>query len=133
MTVVSSERLSKDMQASARQLVVQVGLMPQMQDQPLGASDLFFYLTNTSMPMAAFLREHGLFTDSDGLHFDLGQFPAIRDVADKVIAEHEAGNMDGVWKQFDLSTDEDADYDGGYILIALAALELMYGRQQPQA
>lgn len=127
MTTVSSDQLSRDMQSRDRQLVEQAGLVPQAQDRPLGANDLFFYLTQTSMPMAGFLQDHGLFMDGEGLHFDLAQFGAIRDLAEKVIAEREAGKLDGVWKQFDLSTDEDADYDGGYILTALAALELMYG------
>ncbi len=58
------------------------------------------------MPMAGFLQDHGLFMDGEGLHFDLAQFGAIRDLAEKVIAEREAGKLDGVWKQFDLSTDE---------------------------
>jgi hypothetical protein len=64
------------------------------------------------------------------LHFDLATFPVIRELAEKVIAEHQAGRLDGVWKEFDLSGDEDADYDGGYILTALAALELMYGSKR---
>lgn len=129
MTVISCAQLSKDMQSSARELVEEIGFIPQAQDRPPEANDLLFYLTETSMPMAAFLREHGLYVDGEGLHFDLAQFGAIRTVAEKVIAEHQAGDLDGVWKQYDLSTDEDVDYDGGYILTALAALELMYGRQ----
>ena len=127
MTIVSCEQLSSDMQSSARQLIDQVGLIPQAEDRPLDANDLLFYISETSMPMAAFLRRHGLFMDGDGVHFDLAQFNAIRDLATRVITEHEAGNLDGVWRQLDLSEDEDADYDGSYILTALAALEFMYG------
>lgn len=127
MPVVSYDQLSKDMRSHERVLVNAVGLVPQAQDRPLDGNDLLFYLTETSMPMSAFLRKNGLFLGEDGLHFDLAQFAPIREVATKVIAERQAGNRDGVWKQFDLSTDEDTDYDGGYILTALAALELMYG------
>jgi len=76
------------------------------------------------------MREHGLFMDEDGLHFDLAQFGAIRELAGKVISEHQDGKLDGVWKELDLSGDEDVDYDGGYILTALAALELLYGAQK---
>lgn len=130
MTTVSSDRLSRDMQSFAGQLVDQVGLIPQAENRPLSGGDLLFYLTDTSMPMAAFMRRHGLFIDADGLHFDLTQFDVIRQLAEKVISEHEAGHLDGVWRELDLSGDEDADYDGGYILTALAALELMYGPQK---
>ena len=35
-----------------------------------------------------------------------------------------------VWRELDLSGDEAVDYNGGYILTALAALELMYGPQK---
>lgn len=129
MTTVSSERLSRDMQPVARQLVDDIGLIPQAEDQLPDADDLLFYLSETSMPMAAFMRKHGLFIDSDGLHFDLTQFNAIRELAGKVITEHQAGRLDGVWKELDLTGDEDVDYDGGYILVALAALELMYSPQ----
>lgn len=130
MTIVSSEQLSRDMQPVSRQLVDEIGLMPQAQDQPLDAADLLSYISETTMPMAAFLRRNGLYMDDDGLHFDLATFPVIRELAEKVIAEHQAGRLDGVWKEFDLSGDEDADYDGGYILTALAALELMYGSKR---
>jgi hypothetical protein len=130
MTIVSCDQLSSDMQSSARQLIDQIGIIPQAQNRPLDANDLFFYISETSMPMAAFMRKHGLFMDADGLHFDLAQFNAIRDLAEKVITEHKAGNLDGVWRELDLSGDEDVDYDGGYILTALAALEFMYGPQK---
>lgn len=103
---------------------------PQAEDRPLEADDLLFYIGETSMPMAAFMRRHGLFMDTDGLHFDLMQFGDIRTLAEKVISEHESGRLDGVWKELDLSGDEDADYDGGHILTALATLDLLYGAQR---
>lgn len=126
MTTVSNEKLTADMQKWAGQLVNQVGIVPQVENRPLCAEDLLFYLSETSMPMADFMRQHGLFMDGEGLHFDLGQFDVIRQLANSVIDEHECGDFNGVWKQLDLSTDEDADYDGGYILAALSALEMMY-------
>ncbi|WP_426413230.1 hypothetical protein [Bradyrhizobium ganzhouense] len=129
MTVLSTQQLSKDMQASAHLLLNQVGLVPQAQDRPLEADDLLFYISETTMPMAAFLHSHGLFVDDEGLHFDFSQFDAIREVAVKVIAEHDAGKLDGVWQEFDLSTDDAADYDGGYILLVLAALAIMYDQR----
>lgn len=127
MTVVSVQKLATDLQSHAGQLIEQVGFIPQTNDRPLEAGDLLFYISETSMPMADFLREHGLFMDHEGLHFDLAQFGAIRELADKVITEREADDLDGVWRQLDLSTDEDADENGSYILTALAALELLYG------
>ncbi|MBU6458981.1 MAG: hypothetical protein KGQ48_15800, partial [Bradyrhizobium sp.] len=78
-------------------------------------------------PVAAFLRQHGLFADYEGLHYDLAQFRDIRELAKKVISERQANNLDGVCRAFDLSSDDDTDNDGGYILTILAALELMYG------
>jgi hypothetical protein len=129
MIVVSCDQLSDDMQSSSRQLIDQIGIVPQAEDRPLDAVDLLFYISETSMPMASFMRQHGLFMDADGLHFDLAQFNAIKELAEKVITEHEAGDLDGVWRELDLSGDECVDYDGGYILTALAALELMYGPQ----
>lgn len=130
MTVVSLHQLSADMQSRARQLVDQVGIVPQAEDRPVDADDLLFYISQTSMPMAAFLRSHGLFMGEDGLHFDLAQFDIIRSLADKVISEHEVGNLDGVWRDMDLEGDEAVDNDGGYILTALAALDLLYGSQK---
>ncbi|WP_342725769.1 hypothetical protein AAFG07_01955 [Bradyrhizobium sp. B097] len=127
MPVVSLSQLTTDLQSCAKQLIERVGLVPQAMDRPVEAGDLLFYLSETSMPMAAFLRKHGLFSDADGLHYDLAQFGVVSDVATKVINERRAGNLDGVWREFDLSTDDDMDSDGGYILTALAALELMYG------
>jgi hypothetical protein len=127
MAVVSLDQLSRDMQRFAAPLVNEVGIIPQAGDRPLDADDLLFYLTQTSIPMADFMNGHGLFADDQGLHFDVAQFGAIRDLAQKVIAEHLVGNTGKIWTRLDLSTDEDADNDGGYILTAIAALELMYG------
>lgn len=122
MTVVSCDQLSSDMRSHSRQLINCVGIVPQAGDRPLEANDLLFYISETSMPMADFMRKNGLFMDVDGLHFDLAQFNAIRELAERVIAEHEAGDLNVVWREFDLSDDEGVDYDGGYILNALAAL-----------
>ena len=83
MTIVSCDQLSHDMQPSARQLIDQIGIIPQAEDRPLEYNDLLFYISETSMPMATFMRKHGLFMDGDGLHFDLAQFNAIRDLAEK--------------------------------------------------
>lgn len=128
MTVVSLTKLTADMRSRATQLIDQAGLIPQATDRPLDATDLLFYISNTSMPMAAFLKQQGLFADYDGLHFNLAQFSNIRIIANQVISEREANNLDGVWKRFDLSTDEDLDNNGGYILTALAAIEVLYGQ-----
>jgi hypothetical protein len=127
MTVVSLQQLTTDMQSCAGQLIEHAGLIPQATDRPMDGGDLLFYISETSMPVAAFLRKHGLFADYEGLHFDLTQFDSIRELANKVISERDANNLDGVWREFDLSTDDDVDNDGGYILTALAALELLYG------
>lgn len=128
MTVVSLRQLTDDIRACAPELIDRAGFVPQATDRPPEAGDLLFYIDETSMPMAAFLKRHGLFMDGEGLHYDLSQFSAIRELAGKVISERRADNLDGVWKEFDLSSDDDIDNDGGYILTALAALELMYGR-----
>lgn len=127
MAIVSRDQLTRDMQSFARDLVDRIGLTPLAEDRPINADDLLYDISEASMPMAAFMREHGLFMDSDGLHFDLAQFGIIRDLADKVIAARQANDFDGVWRELDLSGDEDVDDNGGYILITLAALELMYG------
>ncbi|MDE2331047.1 MAG: hypothetical protein KGK16_09725 [Bradyrhizobium sp.] len=127
MPVVSLTQLTNDVQSCAGRLIEQVGFIPQATDRPANAADLLFYISNTSMPVAAFLRQHGLFADYEGLHYDLAQFRDIRELAKKVISERQANNLDGVCRAFDLSSDDDADNDGGYILTILAALELMYG------
>lgn len=126
VTAVSRDQLTRDMQPFARQLIDDIGIMHAEADWPINADDLLFYLSNASMPMAAFMHEHSLFIDGDSLHFDLAQFGAIKELAEKIIAAHDAGDFDGVWKELDLSGDEDVDYNGGYILTALAALELIY-------
>lgn len=127
MAVVTTEQLSRDMQAAAHRLVEGVGLVPQSRDQPLSANDLLFYLDETSMPMADFLQENGLFTDGEGLHFDPAQFPKISAVAQTVIRDYQAGNRDDAWKRFDLSENEDVEGNGTYLLIVIAALDLLYG------
>ncbi len=127
MTIVSMKKLTDDIQSRASLLIDEAGLVPQATDRPLEAADLLFYISNTSMPMADFLKQHGLFMDYEGLHFDLAQFGAIRALADKVIAEREADNLNGVWRQYGLSSDEDIDNNGGYILSALASIEALYG------
>lgn len=126
--VVTLEQLTRDMQPVSVQLVRDVGLTPQAEDRPLEAGDLLFYISQTTMPMAAFLQSHGLFMDDAGLHFDFGQFKAIAAVAEQVVAEGNAGKRDGVWKQFDLSAYDAADPNGFYILTALRALDFLYGR-----
>lgn len=127
MTVVSMKKLTDDMQSRESLLIDEAGLIPQATDRPLEAADLLFYLSNTSMPMAAFLEQHGLFVDDEGLHFDLSQFGEIRALADKVIAERGANNLKGVWREYDLSSDDDINNNGGYILTALAAIQALYG------
>lgn len=42
MTIVSCDQLSSDMQSSARQLIDQIGIIPQAQNRPLDANDLLF-------------------------------------------------------------------------------------------
>ena len=126
MTIVSRDQLTRDIQPFTRQLVDDIGITPFEAEQPIGADDLFNYVSDASIPMVAFMRQHGLFIDTDGLHFDLTQFGAIKDLAERVIAADNAGDFDGVWRELDLSGEEDVDYDGGYILTALAALELIY-------
>jgi hypothetical protein len=92
------------MESHARQLIEQIGLIPQSQDRPLNANDLVFYISEASIPMAAFMREHGLFMDANGLHLDLSQFNVIRDLAESVVTQHEAGNVNEVWRELDLSS-----------------------------
>lgn len=126
MTVVAPERLSHDLQAHAAELTEPVGLVPQERDRPLIAQDLLFYLTQTSMKMAEYMRDHGLFLDGQGLHFDIAGFPAIRQMAREVVAQREAGPSGGVWEALDLEGGEDADTNGTYVLVALATLEVLY-------
>ena len=127
MAVVTTEKLSSDMQASASALVEGTGLVPQSRDQPLSATDLLFYLDNTSMPMADFLQAHGLFVDGEGLHFDTAQFPAIRSLAETVIRDYQACDREGAWKRFDLAEDEAVEGNGTYLLIVIDALAFLYG------
>lgn len=128
MAVVTTEKLSKDIQASARALVEGIGLVPQSRDQPLSANDLLFYLNDTSMPMAGFLQENGLFVDGEGLHFDPVRFVTIRAIAETVIRDYQAGNRDGVWKRFDLSEDEDVEGNGTYLLVVQCLTSLRLHR-----
>jgi len=127
MTIVTTGKLSGDMQAAARGLVEEAGFVPQSRDQPLSAGDLLFYLSETTMPMAAFLRENGLFVDGEGLHFDPARFADIRAAAEAVIRDYRAGDRNGVWKRFDLTEDEDVEGNGTYLLVALSALDYLYG------
>lgn len=126
MTIVSVARLTRDIQSRAQQISGQTDFVAQARDRLPDGNDLLFYVSETSMPMADFLQRHGLFVDGAGLHFDLAQFDAIREMAGKVVAEREAGKLDGVWQEFDLSEDDDIDTNGGYILTALAVLDLLY-------
>lgn len=126
MTIVTTEKLSRDMR-SAPGLLEGTGFVPRSRDQSLSAADLLFYLDGTTMPMAGFLREHGLYADGEGLHFGPAQFAAIRSVAEAVIHDYRAGDRDGAWKRFDLSEEEDVEGNGTYILVVLAVLDRLYG------
>ena len=64
-------------------LSIRSASFPRQRIGHLNTNDLLFYISETSMPMATFMRKHGLFMDGDGLHFDLAQFNAIRDLAEK--------------------------------------------------
>lgn len=127
MTTISVDDLTRDMRSHAPQIAERTNFMAQAADQPPDGNDLLFYISGTSMPMAAFLKDHGLFIDGAGVHFDLAQFDAIRAVATQVITERQTGKLDGAWQKFDLSEDEDIDTNGDYILTALDVLDLLYG------
>ncbi|MDX3809273.1 hypothetical protein ACXIUS_21600 [Bosea thiooxidans] len=43
------------------------------------------------------------------------------------MAEREANNFDGVWEEYGLSSDDDVKNNGAFILVAVAAIRLLYG------
>jgi hypothetical protein len=104
-----------------------IGFTPQATDRPLEAADLLFYVSLTSEKMADLLRKHGLYVTFDGLNFDLAQLDVIGEVAARVVAEGKAHNFDGVWEEYGLSSDDDVKNNGEYILVAIAAIKLLYG------
>lgn len=126
MTFVPIQQLTADIRAHDLPRAG-IGFFPQATDRPLEAADLLFYLGLTSEKMADFLRKHGLHATFDGLNFDLAQLDAIKDVAARVVAEGEARHFDGVWEEYDLSSDDDVKNNGAFILVAVAAIKLLYG------
>ncbi|WP_293794783.1 hypothetical protein [uncultured Bosea sp.] len=126
MTFVPIQQLTTDIRAHDLPNAG-IGFFPQATDRPLEAADLLFYLGLASEKMSGFLRRHGLYGTFDGLNFDLAQLDAIKDVATRVVAEGEAHNFVGVWEEYGLSSDDDVRNNGTFILVAVAAIRLLYG------
>ncbi len=126
MTFVPIQQLTTDIRAHDLPNAG-IGFTPQATDRPLEAADLLFYVSFASEKMADFMRRHGLLVTFDGLNFDLAQLDAISDVAAKVVAEGKANNFAGVWQEYGLSSDDDVKNNGAFILVAVAAIKLLYG------
>ena len=128
MTLVPIQQLTSDIRAHDLPNAG-IGFFPQATDRPLEAADLLFYLSFVSEKMSDFLRRHGLQVTFDGLNFDLAQLDPIKDIATRVVAEGEAHNFDGIWEEYGLSSDDDVKNNGAFILVAVAAIKLLYGSQ----
>ncbi len=126
MTFVPIQQLTTDIRAHDLPNAG-IGFTPQATDRPLEAADLLFYVSFASEKMSDFMRSHGLLVTFDGLNFDLAQLDAIREAAARVVAEGEAKIFDGVWEEYGLSSDDDVKNNGAFILVAVAAIELLYG------
>lgn len=102
---------------------------PQAEDRPLEADDLLFYIGETSMPMTAFMRRHGLFMDTDGLHFDLTQFAPSGHSRIKSSPNMNPADWTGCGRSWIFPATKTPIMMAA-ILTALAALDLLYGAQR---
>lgn len=127
MTTWSMDELRRRLEEHKEEVIDICG--PEM-DEEAGDEYFLYYLSEASDAMTNWLKGRGLFvaTEEDGeryLNFDRSRFEEIRLMAASVIDEYDSDEDHGVWSQFNLSGDDDVDYNGGYIFIILNVLELL--------
>lgn len=82
--------------------------------------DLAYYLGAASEKFSAWLKERDLFIENDTLTFNLDTYPQIAQMCLAIQREYDYNAQSGpLWKEFDLSGDDDVDYNGGYLIIAM--------------
>ena len=84
------------------------------------------FLASCTPKFEEFMATQGLRHDGDVIVFDVDKFIIIRTVSNVIVAEYNSENRphgaDSLWDHFGLSGDDDVDYQGGYIAIALEVL-----------
>jgi hypothetical protein len=85
---------------------------------------LMHFLGSCTPKFREFMQSQGLHWDGVWINFDVGRFPIIRAIADRVREDYEKDPMvRDLWNCLELSGDDDVDYNGGYITTALDILE----------
>lgn len=107
-------------------------LDPDMDSDAMGLAD---YLTELSAPMAAQLKKWGLYVDDDlNIHYDAKNFPKIQKLANDIFEEYNALDDAGqrpLWTKFELSGDDDVDYNSSYPSLVVDSLRNHLARTDP--
>lgn len=123
---VTFQRLTEVMQLHQAKLIDEVGIIPEHDDQDISAKDLTYYLSEASPLFSKWLKERGLFLEEDAINFDPDKFEEISRMCDAIIAEYDDEDDKPLWEDFNLRGDDDVDYNGGYIQIAMDALRICF-------
>ena len=94
---------------------------------------LSYYLSEMSPETRAALNEFGFIWGTDNIRIDLDRIPSIEELTMAVHDEYDRDDNDdddddnesgGIWDELGLSSDDDVDYNSGYIETALELINL---------
>lgn len=69
------------------------------------------------------MKSFGLDAGEEGVTWDPAKLNRIEELANQVMDEYDSEGSGKVWEQYDLSGDDDVDYNGGYILMFIDCLK----------
>lgn len=100
--------------ANAEMLENSIGVFPC--DDVFEADDLLQFIHSCTPSIGEFLHEHGLFVDGDTIYYAPEQYDVIGELTARVVNEYDSADRRmPTWRKYELSGDDDVDYNGGYI------------------
>ena len=109
-------------------------LLSEVNETPF--EQLAYYLSEMSEETLENLNEFDFewetiwYDDRDNIRIDLDRIPEIENFTMAVSDEHDSEGRDGeLWNDLGLSSDDDADYNSGYINTAIELIDLYRAHQ----